>query len=457
MKNSIKTVIYSLIVTMLLLGSDYLINTQISLFSILLFFMLILYLATFFKNAKYIYLIIAIFGLIHHIFFSYFQRLMSSADVYNFFTHINETFETLFALSSLFLLPIGVFLTVLITLWLLNKIKIKKHSLAIWIKYPLLFILLYVNLNTNMGLKVLDTFSVLPMATNTKILTEETPIYPVREEDINIILILGESMKYNNYVEKKLKKQKHFYKKIYAGATNTDISLPLLLNMKNNTLKLQPNNQTNLFKLAKKSNFTTAFISMQSENSLRYIKPYLQLHHVDTYKSFGKNEAKPKFDFFLLNELEKLDIEKKSFVVLQQIGQHSPYKFFEGKKSNNPSINYQKSVDYSFEFYSQIYTYLIQGQKPFVLIYTSDHGEFSGENDRYGHNSFESLIYEVPMFITSNIALPTNYQQIKSHYELSQFLVYLLGYKEKLIFNDTKTIVNGTMLTREDGFIIIKY
>jgi glucan phosphoethanolaminetransferase (alkaline phosphatase superfamily) len=306
-----------------------------------------------------------------------------------------------------------------------------------------------------MGLNILKSLVSLPMNTHTNIINYETPMYPLREDSINIILVIGESMRYDNYVEQKLKKQNHFYKKIYAGATNTDVSLPLLLNAKNNPLKLNKENQTNLFKLAKKSNFTTAFISMQSENSLRYIKPYLQLKHIDNYKSFEKNEAKPKFDFFLLKELEKFDFSKKRFIVLQQIGQHSPYHYFEGKKLDDNSKNYKKSVDYSFRFYHQLHNYLNQLKKPFILIYTSDHGEFSGENGRYGHNNFDPIIYEVPMFITSNSTLPINYKQINSHYDLSQFLTYLLGYKKELKFEDAKTVINGTMISREDGFIII--
>ncbi len=455
MKNSIKIVIHAVIVTILFATSDNLIAPQSSPRMTLLFFTLILYLETFFKKVINFYLIFALLGLIHHIFFSYFQRLMTGADIYNFFTHISETFETLFALSSLFVLPIGIFFTILIILWILNQVKIKKYPLAKRIKYPLLLLLLFINLNSNLGLKVIDTLFILPMGTGTDIVDDETPMYPVREDDINIVLILGESMKYDDYIEQKLKKQGHFYKKIYAGATNTDISLPLLLNMKDNTLKLKPDNQTNLFKLAKKSNFTTAFISMQSENSLRYIKPYLQLTHVDSYKSFEKQMRKPKFDFFLLKELEKVNFSKKNFIVMQQIGQHSPYHYFEGKKSDDSSKNYQKSVDYSFEFYHQLFSYLKHIQKPFILIYTSDHGEFSGEDGRYGHNSFDPTIYEVPMFITSTTVLPENYQQINSHYKLSQFLVYLLGYQEALQFEDKKTIINGTMLSREDGFIII--
>ncbi len=455
MLNNTKLVIFTLISTSLFLASDYLITSEISLFSSIFFLMLILYLGIFFKKSLYFYLSFSLLGLIHHIFFSYFQRYLTSADIYNFFTHIHETFETLFVLWSLFVIPIIIFFTIIIILWLLNKITIQKYILKPWIKYPLLGLLLFINLNSTMGLKLLDSLLALQSTTNSDLVHLESPLYPKREVNTTIILILGESMKYNSYVEQKLKTQGHFYKKIYAGATNTDISLPLLLNKKNNTLQLSPKNQTNLFRLAKKSNFNTAFISIQSEKSLHYIKPYLQLSFVDTYKSFEKKSIKPMYDLLLLDELKKIDLSKKSFIVLQQIGQHSPYHYFKGQKSDHNSKNYQKSVDYSFEFYHSLFLYLKNMQQPFILIYTSDHGEFSGEDGRYGHNSFDPVIYEVPMFITSNSIMPPNYQQINSHYELSQFLIYLLGFEKELIFDNKKTIINGTMLTREDGFIVI--
>ena len=381
---------------------------------------------------------------------------MISADIYNFFTHISETFETLFALPSLFILPIVLFLTLLLILWFIKNINIQTYYLSKQLKYPILITLLFLNLQSTMGLFVLDTLFNLSWQANRQIIVHETPLYPVREDDLNIILILGESMRYDNYVEQKLKQQGHFYKKIYAAATNTDVSLPLLLNSKTNPLKLSPNNQTNLFRLAKKSGFNTAFISIQSENALRYIKPYLQLDFIDYYKSFDKKSRKPTFDFLLLKELEKFDFSKKSFIVLQQIGEHSPYHYFDGKISKNPSLNYRKSIDYSFKFYARIYDYLKSLKKPFILIYTSDHGEFSGKDGRFGHNSFDPIIYEVPMFITSTIKLPPLYQDIRSHYDLSQFLIYLLGYKEKFELKNEKIIINGTMLSREDGFIVIK-
>ena len=167
----------------------------------------------------------------------------------------------------------------------------------------------------------------------------------------------------------------------------------------------------------------------------------MQVKHIDTYKSHENKER---------------DLSKNNFMVFQQIGQHSPYYYFEGEKSDDQKINYQRSVDTSFKLYDKLYQTLKNSQKPFVFIYVSDHGEFTGENGRYGHNTFDPVIYNVPMFITSNITLPPAYKGVKSHYHLSQFLTYLLGYKEKLEFSEEKSIVNGTMLSREDGFIEIE-
>jgi glucan phosphoethanolaminetransferase (alkaline phosphatase superfamily) len=258
-------------------------------------------------------------------------------------------------------------------------------------------------------------------------------------------------MKYNAYVKSKLKSLGYFYKKIYAGGTNTDVSVPLLLNAKTDPRKLTLENQTNLFRLAKKNGFHTTFFSLQSEKALEYIKPFLQTTYIDNYKSFDKKSRKPKYDFLLLDLLKDIDFSQNNFIVLQQIGEHSPYKYFDGKKSSDLRTNYKRSVDYSFELFKKIDKFLKDTKKPFILVFTSDHGEFTGEDERWGHNAFEKTIYEVPFF--SNIEL----SQIRSHEDLSQYLIYALGYKKEFLLNSKKAIINGTMQSREDGFIEVVY
>jgi len=451
MKNSI----LSLLFTFLILVSDYLIIGKFYLAESILFFLLILFITLFLKSYRFIYGILIFSSTIHYLFFSYFHREITSVDIYLFFIHIEDTLESFYAFISLFGLSFLLMLIGLLFLWFISKIKTKPYPLKVWIKYSSFLFFVYINLNSTMSLQFLDALSHLSFEKTTTEQKKESPLYPIRESNLTILLLVGESMKYNNLVESKLKKQKFFYNKIYSGATNTDISLPLLLNAKINPLELTKNNETNLFKLAHKNSFITSFISIQTPKSLQYIKPYLQIEEIDYYKSYSKKERKSDFDFLLLDELNKIDFSQKQFILMQQIGQHSPYKFFNTKASDNPNKNYNKSIEYSFELYKKIYQKLISTKKPFIFIYTSDHGEFTGEGHRYGHNSFDKTIYEVPMFITSNIKLPNGYIEIKSHFHLSQLITYLLGYTKKLELSKAKSIVNGTMLSREDGFRVM--
>lgn len=434
------TLLSSLFITALFSLSDYLITGLFSPLYFAIFFLLVLIL-----ERKYL-LILALLSLIHQLFYSYFQREMTSADIYNFFTHISETFDSFFSLIMIFYKPI-VFFVLLVLL-----IRPNPYRLQVPYKYPIFILLIMINLNTTLGLKILPALYGLTNKSDIRQTTPQAPLYPQRDADTNIILIIGESMTYNTFIQKKLKEQGHFYKKIYAGATNTDVSVPLLINNQTNPQKLHSKNETNLFRLAQKNHFQTTFISAQHEKNMRYIKPYLQLEHINHYKSYNNNA--PKFDFLLLEDLQKSDLTKPHFIVLEQIGEHSPYNFFPGKKST-PQENYNKSISYSFEFYKKVYNTLQKSDKPFILLYTSDHGEFTGQKGRWGHNAFEKAVYEVPFFITSNRVLPEGYHDINSHHHLSEYITYLLGYHDKLTLSKEKPIINGTMITREDGFITI--
>jgi hypothetical protein len=451
-----KNLIIALLFSLIMIGSDYFITDNFSLLSSLLFSAFIIFITFYIKYFKHIYLYLIILSTLHYLFFNYFHRQISFSDIYLFFTHIEESLETAIALPSLFAHTAITLFIGSIFILIIFKIRVNIYPLNNYLKYTLLLFLIVVNLNTNMGLKLLLSSLNFSSNKNLSLNSKESPLYPERSVDLNIVLIVGESMKYDSYVESKLKKQNFFYKKIYSGATNTDVSLPLLFNIKNNPLELNNHNETNLFKLAKKNNFTTTFCSIQTEKSFQYIKPYLQVEQIDHYKTFSKEERKPLFDFLLLHELDKIDFNKNNFIVFEQIGEHSPYHYFQEKKENTIEKNYKKSIDYSFKLYAKIYQKLIESNKPFVFIYTSDHGEFTGEHGQYGHNKFDPVIYEVPFFITSNTNIPTTYKNINSHYHLAYYIFNLLGYNSKLNPMKNIHIINGTMISREDGFIEIK-
>ena len=452
-----KNTIIALLFSFMIISFDYLITEYFSILESSIFYFFILYITLFFRYYRVLYLLVLILSSTHYLFFNYFHRDIVSTDISLFFLHIEETFESFFSIPSLFISTFIMLFIGAIFLKLISKIEIKTYSIKPLLKYLILIILLLININSTMGGKLLLAISDIPIKQGNSVsVKKEIPLYPKREAELNVVLLIGESMKYNEYIKKKLKFQNFFYKKIYTGATNTDVSIPLLLNNKTNPLELNYHNESNLFRVAKKNHFHTNFISIQSDKSLQYIEKYLQKKYIDNYKTHNKEERKPLFDFIFLEQIKKIDFSKPNFIVFQQIGQHSPYQYFSGLKSTSPKKNYIKSVDYSFKLYYKLYKYLLTTKKAFVFIYTSDHGEFTGEDERYGHNSFEPIIYNVPLFIVSNRPLHPKYKEIESHHHLSQYITYLLGYNQNLILSKEPHIINGTMLSREDGFIRIK-
>jgi len=446
----------SLVVAAFFLCSDALISQHTSWLLAGVFWLLILFVTLFYQRYLYLYALLLIFGMLHWFFFSYFQRPITSVDIHLFLTHTEESWESFYSMIHLFVLPLILFLTGVIIMVLLSRVHLTPYPLKGWIKHPLLLLLVFLNLNSSMGLQLLSCLCSLPSSPSQHNLSKAPPLYPQRESDYHIVLILGESMKYSKEVASKLHSLGFFHKKIHAGATNTDVAIPLLLNHQTNPLALDPHDPNQLFALAQRNRFKTSFVSIQTPKSLQYILPYLQPNHLDYCKCYSKEERKPLFDLRLMEALQETDWQRKNFIVLQQIGEHSPYHYFAGTPSPNPLQNYTRSIEYSFKLYQQIYAYLQTIHQKFILIYVSDHGEFTGEGGHWGHNSFDPIVYEVPMFIIANIPLPSGYQAIRSQYDLSGLLIYLLGYGDHLQYTQGESIVNGTMLSREDGFIRVK-
>jgi glucan phosphoethanolaminetransferase (alkaline phosphatase superfamily) len=444
----------SMIFTLFVIGFEYLITGRLDWIAAALF-MVFIYLSTLFlRSYIIIYTIIIVLTFIQALFWQYFHREALPADIRLFWAHMEESIESLIALPSLFVLPFLFLMLGMVLIWVLKYFSyqpIRYRNKGI---YAVLFLLVLLNLNGSMGFKMLSAslLALSPSATVSKSV-KETPLYPQRKADYNIVLLIGESMRYDSYVAAKLQALGFFYKKIYAGATNTDVALPLLLCAKNDPLKLTADTETNLFRLAKKNGYKTHFISMQTSKALQYIKPYLQEEQIDHYKNYTENERLPKYDKLLVDELGRIDFSEKQFIVMEQIGQHSPYRYFEGRKSDDIAENYKRSVDASFEIYEAFYKVLKEEGRSFIFIYVSDHGEFVGEGGRYGHNCFEPMVYTVPMFIVSDTTLPQGYEAILSHHHLSLFLTYVLGYGTHLTLPQGKIVVNGTMQNREDGFI----
>ena len=269
---------------------------------------------------------------------------------------------------------------------------------------------------------------------------------------MDVIVVIGESMACDEKIVRRFEKMGGYARCILSGAVNTDVSVPLLLNGLDNPARLMEDDVHNLFALAHRNGFYTCFHSGQSRHNLRYILPYLGLGWLDDYEDTPKDKRAPLYDMALLKGLDNLP-RRPLFVVLHQMGQHAPYTFFAGKKECDPARNYARSLDYSFAFYRKLIEILEKRARPYVLIITSDHGEFRGQKGRWGHNTFAPEVYTVPFFIRFDVDSWAWYDKVRSHGDLYRYIRYLFGYGARFVPLKPPYIVNGTMQSGEDGFI----
>ncbi|HFU75019.1 MAG TPA: hypothetical protein ENK66_02115 [Arcobacter sp.] len=364
-------------------------------------------------------------------FYLYFGDLIKATDIKLFFTHLDETFETFLPLVEHF--TISIVMSIVVVLFIISNHfkKIKLHFLLLVL--PLVFFSLNANIN-DVSLKLL---SQIPKTLQQQAQIEQNNIQkPIKHHDTNqsIILIIGESIRAKEYLKNTFSTFEAYpYKSIYSGATNTDVSVPLLLNGATHPSHINP--EQNLINLAKENNYTTYFISTQNRNYLKYIKPHLG-DKIDQYKVLGSQN-----DNDLIQELNDINFSKKSFVVLQMQGAHSPYTYHE-KSAKTLQENYL----YCVEKTNSVLKLIFKNNPKHLILFTSDHGENLGENEKFGHNRFTEHVYKVPLISNQN------FTHIQSHNDLYKYILHHIGYKENNTTKSTSIRVYGTMLTGEDGF-----
>jgi len=450
------------------------------------------------------------FQMVHFLFY---RTWIEPLEVYLFFIHLNETFSTLITRSDVFVLPSILFFFSFIALYLSMKLQFKKSinvkyfsaiAILIFIIGPIQSYIFTSSRNFKFdanamiisnSIKAYNTFfsRIVPNKffgiTNPEL---DRPIKQAFEiesyslKDMNIVLVLGESLRYKNmslYGYKRettpylnsLKGSENFvYKKAVSSGVFTYVSISSLINCidRPNGLPIVVEKKTCLISLAKKRDFKTSFISAQARDSMENIKNSLCLDSLDIYKdAYSKNydNYEDEKDIYLVNELKKFDLKEKNFIVLHQFGSHSAYKNaypkeFAKFKEGNIINEYDNTVFYTDYILKNIISYLKKNShKPTLVIFTSDHAESLGENGVYGHGNMKIPIqHKVPFFVYSintNIPLKNQIQKndVVTHFQLSKYIAYLLGYKidNEDVFSDKEVIVNGKDLTGLDGFIKI--
>jgi len=471
---------------------------------------------SFAKNKKvvmsilFLLLTLVYFQMVHFLFYG---TWIEPLEVYLFFIHLNETFVTLVTRPDIFILPTILYIFSILILFVLVY---KQHTKTVKIKYfSLLIILIFVvgpiqsYINTTSRnfkfdisamivsntIKAYNTFFVRIVPNKFFGITDPTldqkikhanKIKNDKDIDINIVLILGESLRYDHmsiFGYKKettpfldsLKTDNNFlYKKAVSSGVFTYVSISSLINCidRPNGLPIVVEKKTCLIALAKKQAFQTTFISAQARDSMSNIRNSLCQDSLDLYKDAytnNKDNYKDEKDIYLFNELKKINLKHKNFLVLHQFGSHSAYKnsypkSFAKFKEGNIINEYDNTILYSDYVYEKIITYLkVNSKKPTLIIFTSDHAESLGENGIYGHGNMKIPIqHRVPFFIYAiNTKIPLEKElktkKVITHYQISKYIAYILGYEidNEAVFSNKEVIVNGKDLTGLDGFIQI--
>lgn len=405
------------------------------------------------KYSKQILFLWLFLYFIHFSFINFFGKVITQYDIYLFFTHIEETFETFLSLLDIFVVP---FLILIVSSFIIVIVNIKEIKIdSRWLG---LFLVGGLLLNYQSD-KMEDASFILikSIIKSSTLSSENIPIDKSKviikiinkTPDINIVLVIGESMRAKEFQQNIFDIFENYnYKSIYSGGVSTDVSIPLLLNGAIKPQEININN--NIFKLAKENGFATSFISIQSKKSLKYIKPYLNTKYINNLNIVATND-----DNNMIDIIKNMDTKNKTnLIVIQMQGQHSPYKSYPNFIKSTIPEQYNKTMEYSNKIIVDMIKYIKIIQKQTIFIFTSDHGELIGLNGSYGHNKFEKEIYTVPLIIFNNLKDKRNYiKNIRSHNDIYKTIVKLLGYEVRENLSN-KIIINGSMITGEDGFIL---
>ncbi len=386
----------------------------------------------------------------HFSFMSFFGTPIKPWDAYLFFTHVLESYETFIETLSLYATS---FFITLFTLLAILKIDLKRSAINLYVLLVVVVALAFINapkIGDASFLLIKSLYEASSLKTQNAELNvrDVKRVAPLRKSDVNVVLLIGESMRAKEFHAKSFDIfENYFYKTIYSGATSTDVSVPLLINGAIKPSEMDFSN--NLFTLARNNGYETHFISTQSENSMRYIKPYLMTQSVQNYRIIGS-----KNDDDLVKELKKIDFEdnKTDFVIMQMTGQHSPYKYYPKYKKSTITQQYEESMEYSNVLILEMIKYVKASKRETLFIYTSDHGELLGEDGKMGHNKFQEKIYRVPLVIVPSLKDDVNLSRLQSHSGIYRLIYHFLGYGKEFKEANASIRVNGSMISEEDGY-----
>jgi len=432
------------------------------------------------------------FQLLH---FGYFGTWIFPMEYLLFFTQFQETYDTFITVTDIAVLPTVMILFLLGIIYFLlqrfesQRVKVKYLSVFLIVAVLFMPVRVYVK-ESNKGHRpnvehyaIKNTFNtagyllgaIVPKKISGNSGLEQpvvpTPLIVQNEPDVNVIVIMGESLHreymslYGHAVEttprlKALSENSNFIiKKGIGSGVVTDVAIPSFFNMIKRPDGVPQILSTNtcLFKMAKENGFETSFYSSHSQNQLSHLKNYLCTKWIDNYTdgSSVTNDAKlPALDDFLVNIVDTIDFSKPNFVVLQQRASHTPFKecypdtFDIFNQNNTPKGTIQNTIEYynSIHYTDYVTDAIIRkiAQKttrPTYFVFTADHATNIGDKDRNGHGRLDyDSVYQVPFFlygINDAVNMSDKFSDFEyiSHYQISKVVSSLIGYEAENYFN----------------------
>ncbi len=423
----------------------------------ILFFIVSLFFVSFFRHVGLLLGMMIFFDFIQEVYRGYAGKEIEATDIYLFFTHIGDVAESGMLVEEIIwrYLP-GVLLVLIASAILLRLRSVVKAEGRVRFIVVLLWIPL-MGWAADAGRLVAaaaDASYILAAGERGPSARQETIRCQKKPSDRDVVVILGESLRYDPAYFKGMDVT---VRPVFSGATNTDTSLPLFFNGVRQLPDLRKKSPYNLFYLAKENGFATAFISAQSAGNLKYIRPYLYPEAIDYLKTYEREMLGELFDGVLLDELRRWDRKKKSLIVLQMVGEHSPYRFYpdsfapyssEQSAEKRVAEDYGNSVAFTRSILEKILDELKKSSRDYTVFFTSDHGELLGRE--FGHNQFREEIYRVPSFVSgSGMAAK---EVVTSHHDLYRLVRRGLGWQCEAE-SGGGTYINGTMLSGEDGYL----
>ncbi|WP_447968955.1 sulfatase-like hydrolase/transferase [Nitrospira sp. M1] len=294
----------------------------------------------------------------------------------------------------------------------------------------------------------------------------------VNNPEMNIILIIGESLRaeqlsllgYTTHTTTPRLSALTDLKArtIYSSGTMSITGVAGILNrLKHPGVTSQITSQSNcLFRLAKHNSFTTYFVTAYYREHMKIMENVLCKKNIDHYVTRSEfAETSSAHDMALVEYLNHIDFNTNNFIVLNQRGSHTPY----AKRSPNEFKKYDSEYDNSVLYTDYVLAEIIRtvqrkSTKPTYILFTADHGELLQEEGLNGHGWFKRQVYEVPfLFFTHNVNNPdigTHFSHIQSHYDLSTFIIQLLGYDQQVDHNEEKHVfINGSDVDGLAGYV----